>query len=193
MEAALEVFGHFGFKKASIEDIARQAGVGKGSVYLHFESKEALFEAVMRQDIERFFIMLEGLFAAEASPEGKLRIYLSQMLQQKLRLLAKIGFGTHSGLEAAETAMELTGVGMKVAWEYRERALKTLTGILCEGRDTGVFYIENVQATSEVIHRVVLTPAAKLFADTDEGQQAIHTLSELIIRGLKAAPPPKSS
>jgi AcrR family transcriptional regulator len=50
LEAA-RVFARFGFKKASIDDIAREAGVGKGTVYLAAESKEDLFYQVLHREI----------------------------------------------------------------------------------------------------------------------------------------------
>ena len=48
LDAALEVFGAQGFAGARLEDIARQAGVSKGTLYLYFDSKEALFRAMVR-------------------------------------------------------------------------------------------------------------------------------------------------
>lgn len=49
IEAAEEVFGRDGFHKASIVDITRAAGVGQGTFYLYFPSKEALFVELVRQ------------------------------------------------------------------------------------------------------------------------------------------------
>jgi len=45
--AALELFVEHGFAATRLEDVARRAGVSKGTVYLYFDSKEALFEAVV--------------------------------------------------------------------------------------------------------------------------------------------------
>jgi AcrR family transcriptional regulator len=47
LDAAARLFAHFGFDKTSIDEIARQAGVSKGAVYLHWPSKDALFEAIL--------------------------------------------------------------------------------------------------------------------------------------------------
>ncbi|MGD8796421.1 MAG: helix-turn-helix domain-containing protein, partial [Thiohalophilus sp.] len=47
--AALELFVEHGFAATRLEDVARRAGVSKGTVYLYFDSKEALFEAVVRE------------------------------------------------------------------------------------------------------------------------------------------------
>ena len=49
LEAAKERLWHFGFKKTTIDEIAADAGVGKGTVYLHFDSKEAIALAIMAE------------------------------------------------------------------------------------------------------------------------------------------------
>lgn len=48
LEAALPVFGKFGFKKTSVEDIAKAASISKQGLYLHFSSKEEIFLAAMQ-------------------------------------------------------------------------------------------------------------------------------------------------
>ncbi len=50
LEAALELVARWGYDKTSIDDIARAAGVAKGTIYLHFESREALFVALLRRE-----------------------------------------------------------------------------------------------------------------------------------------------
>lgn len=49
--AALAEFAEKGFAAARLEDIAARAGVAKGTVYLYFDSKDALFEEVLRQNV----------------------------------------------------------------------------------------------------------------------------------------------
>jgi AcrR family transcriptional regulator len=58
--AALEVFAEKGFAATRLEDIAARAGVSKGTVYLYFESKEALFKAAVET------AMMPAVEAAEA-------------------------------------------------------------------------------------------------------------------------------
>ena len=50
LEAA-KCFARFGFKKTSIDDIAKQAGVAKGTVYLAAESKEDLYYQVLNREV----------------------------------------------------------------------------------------------------------------------------------------------
>jgi AcrR family transcriptional regulator len=49
--AALEVFAEKGFAAAKLDDIARRAGVSKGTLYLYFNDKEELFRAVVRDTV----------------------------------------------------------------------------------------------------------------------------------------------
>ena len=49
--AALELFVERGYATTRLEDVARRAGVSKGTLYLYFDSKEALFKAVVREGL----------------------------------------------------------------------------------------------------------------------------------------------
>ena len=49
MDAAMEVFGTSGLDGASVEEIAHTAGIGKGTVYLYFKSKDEIFDAILAE------------------------------------------------------------------------------------------------------------------------------------------------
>ena len=51
LDAAFSVFGESGFARAKIEDVARRAGVSKGTVYCYFDSKESLFREMVRAKV----------------------------------------------------------------------------------------------------------------------------------------------
>jgi len=51
LEAAQGVFAERGFTRTRMEDIARRAGVTKGTIYLYFENKEAVFENLVQESI----------------------------------------------------------------------------------------------------------------------------------------------
>src|SRR5881394_2807946 len=61
ISAALDVFTDRGFAATKLEDIARRAGVTKGTIYLYFDSKEALFKALVRQTIVPIIAQGEAL------------------------------------------------------------------------------------------------------------------------------------
>jgi AcrR family transcriptional regulator len=52
LEAAIGVFGRFGFKKTTVDDLAAAAGISKQGLYLHFPSKEAVFLAALEKYLD---------------------------------------------------------------------------------------------------------------------------------------------
>jgi AcrR family transcriptional regulator len=83
IEAALAVFSEHGFDAAKLEDIARRAGVSKGTIYLYFENKDDLFKAVVND------IIAEQLHAAHEGPAPQ---SATEALERALR--ANWAFGT---------------------------------------------------------------------------------------------------
>jgi AcrR family transcriptional regulator len=68
LDAAAHRFARFGFDKTSIDEIASEAGVSKGAVYLHWPSKDALFEATLIREGLRLLDDLSDRI--EADPAG---------------------------------------------------------------------------------------------------------------------------
>jgi AcrR family transcriptional regulator len=52
LSVALEVFGRYGFRKTSMDEVARSAEISRQGLYLYFASKEALFRAAVRQELD---------------------------------------------------------------------------------------------------------------------------------------------
>ncbi|MEN3929773.1 helix-turn-helix domain-containing protein [Microvirga sp. W0021] len=65
LDAALEVFSAKGFAATRLEDVAKKAGVAKGTVYLYVSSKHELFEAMIRNSFVPTFDMLEVATAVD--------------------------------------------------------------------------------------------------------------------------------
>ena len=71
LEAALEEFGLKGFAMTRMEDIAAKAGVGKGTVYLHFSDKETLFEEIIKAHLVPVFLNPEKAPAPHLAPRAR--------------------------------------------------------------------------------------------------------------------------
>jgi AcrR family transcriptional regulator len=74
LEVAKRAFTRHG-AATSLDDIARQAGVGAGTLYRHFPTRDALIEAVYRSEVEKLAAAAHG-FAAAMSPIEALRAWL---------------------------------------------------------------------------------------------------------------------
>ena len=124
LQAATEVFSRYGFKEASIDDIAR-AGIGKGTVYLHFDSKEALFATVVRDLWGGIFGDFRTAVRQARTPDGKLRAFCRARLEEVAVLARAMNI-------AEEFALELIELARPYVHEFRERELALIEEILAE-------------------------------------------------------------
>jgi AcrR family transcriptional regulator len=83
MAAALELFVEKGFAGTRLEDVAARAGVSKGTLYLYFDSKEALFKAVIQEGIVPILEEGAGLVDSfEGSTADLLRALIGEWWQR---------------------------------------------------------------------------------------------------------------
>ena len=83
MAAALELFVEKGFVGTRLEDVAARAGVSKGTLYLYFDSKEALFKAVIQEGIVPILEEGAGLVDSfEGSTADLLRALINEWWQR---------------------------------------------------------------------------------------------------------------
>ena len=95
LDAALDVFAECGFEAARLDDVAARAGVAKGTVYLHFDDKEALFEEVVRSAVSPILERLDALAAAPDLPTDKFleslfAVFEKEVLGTKRKLLIRL-------------------------------------------------------------------------------------------------------
>lgn len=101
LQVAKSHFERFGFRRTRIEDIARDAGIAKGAVYLEFESKEVLLHAV----IEALFVEIGRRYAAEVMPLESPRERLRATLRFAYREFARDALFERLGREDPELAV----------------------------------------------------------------------------------------
>jgi AcrR family transcriptional regulator len=100
LEAAKAVFSAGG-PDASLEAVARRAGVGIGTLYRHFPTREALFEAVYRREVEQLGELAEQL-KGEAAPVDALRRWLRsnvEFVATKKGMSAALALAAHGSSE----------------------------------------------------------------------------------------------
>jgi AcrR family transcriptional regulator len=92
LDAAASLLLRWGYRRVMIEDIARQVGIGTGTIYLHFKTKEALFEVVMLR--ETVAVWRTCLARIQADPEEVLlhRLMSSLLVLTRQRPLARALF-----------------------------------------------------------------------------------------------------
>lgn len=150
--AALALFVEKGFAATRLEDVARRAGVSKGTLYLYFDSKESLFKAVIR----------EGIFPVLAENEAIAAQHAGSSFDLLARFLdnwwAKIGQTAFAGIPKLIVA-ESSNFPELAQFYYenvilRGRAL--VGGALARGMASGEFRRLDVETTIDVVIAPIL-------------------------------------
>ena len=73
IDAAVRVFARNGFYNSRVSDIAREAGIASGTIYLYFKTKDDILVALFREKMAEFVSTLRKDIAAEPDAPAKLR------------------------------------------------------------------------------------------------------------------------
>ena len=76
LDATERLLSRYGYAKMTVEDIAREAGIGKGTIYLHFPSKKEVVLSRLDRMVERLIAELRAIAASRKSPAERLRTML---------------------------------------------------------------------------------------------------------------------
>ncbi len=108
LEAAKAVFSQGG-PEASLEAVARRAGVGIGTLYRHFPTREALYEAVYRREVEQLVDLARALEEQEASPVEALRRWIRAnvaFIATKKGMAAALAITAHGSSDLAVYSLD---------------------------------------------------------------------------------------
>jgi AcrR family transcriptional regulator len=80
LETATTLFTQQGYRKTSVEDVAEAAGIGKGTVYLHFQTKVDLLVAAIAREKQHYFSRMSPVLEGDLDAEQRLRKWLAMVL-----------------------------------------------------------------------------------------------------------------
>jgi AcrR family transcriptional regulator len=135
LAAALQEFFEQGFAAARLDSIAERAGIGKGTIYLYFDSKEALFEAAVLSIVRPVFEQAERI---TATPQGN----AADMLRGLITTLYQEVIGTDRRRILRLLIAEGPRFPRLVSFYHREviqRGMAAMRGILNYGVARGEF------------------------------------------------------
>ncbi|MEJ0042361.1 MAG: TetR/AcrR family transcriptional regulator [Rhizomicrobium sp.] len=188
LEAALSVFAEKGFAAARMDDIAARAGVTKGTIYLYFESKDAVFKSLVRESI--------GAALAEAvAIVGRFEGSASLLLRT---ILATVGgfIITSNRIVLIKVMVSESGNFPELLRFYREevidRGIALISGVIAKGIAQGEFRgVVPAHAARLAIAPLLLTGIWRtVFKDSDgesyDHQGVVDTHIDTLLRGLAA-------
>ena len=135
LAAALRIFSEKGFAATRLDDVAREVGVSKAALYLYFESKQAIFEALVRSAVIPNVERLERMVAEWRGSTGEL---LSHLVEAIARIVIESEIAAFPKLIIAE-ASNFPDLARFYRSQVIERVLGLLASIVRRGIDRGEF------------------------------------------------------
>lgn len=193
LAAAHAVFGRAGFAAARLEDIAQEAGVSKGTLYLYFESKDALFRAMVQERTGRSIGALQEALAT-GTPTERLERFITRlwsiMSEPEACVIAKVVQGElYNFPELARFYYE--NVILRVRGMLRE--------VLAQGVAAGEFRPEQAEIAARAIPTILVSwgKMVHLFAPYEPDPLSVEQLGrgalDLIMHGVLAPRPAEAA
>ena len=161
LRAAVEVFGRTGYEAARIDEIAREAGYARATLYRYFDSKEVMFRELVRPAVEDMLLLLEEL----PEPRGGFYSWSRRLYQTYTahgKLLSLLGESESS---------------RSVSADFRVRAAQTV-GAALSGRPFGDSGVDTLLLIAHTERGPYMASAYPRFAQTD----AIAATAEILPR-----------
>jgi len=179
LEAAEKRLWYFGIKKTTIDEIATDAAVGKGTVYLYFSSKEEIAIAIM------------GKYkAATVERQAAIAADMELSALEKLRQMLKLPImNAHRTCEEHPQALEVV-VAVKPHLAERLqphlcREIELIADVLASGSQKGNFEIQDPVAAATTLKMMTLgfLPPYPCITGTDKIETALDKIVEMAYRG----------
>jgi AcrR family transcriptional regulator len=131
LDAAERLLGRFGYRKMTVDDIAAEAGIGKGTVYLSFPSKEEVVLSTVDRIVERACMAMEEAAARDASAPDRLRAMLRARVLVRFQAVAGYSASLNDLLGSIRAALLARRV------QHFEHEIGVLARVIAHGQQDG--------------------------------------------------------
>ena len=178
--AAQRLFAQFGLKKTTVDEIARAAQVGKGTVYHYFASKEEIFAAVIEKEANSMKHRIQQAIAQVETPQAKLEAFLLT----RMRCVKDLG---NYYKAVRDEHLEYMPFIENLRSSHSTYEMMLVQDILEKGRVTGYFDIDNTKVVASVMitalkgldHRWVFEMSLS------DVEQHIEIMMKVLLKGIE--------
>ncbi|SRR5947209_6090127 len=183
LDAADRLLARYGYQRMTMDDLAREAGIGRRTIYLHFKSKEEVALATIDRTIDLLLAELRQVARSEGSPADRVH----RMLMARILFLFD---------RAQNMAHTLDDVYMALRPQYKPHRERYIQGeveifaeVLREGQELGVLEVDDPHAVGNalVVATSSLTPfslSVRELGSRDEVERKIRRIADLLVYGL---------
>lgn len=183
IEAAIAVFSQQGFFNSTVADVAREANVADGTIYLYFKSKDDLLISIFEHSMDVFVHAAQEELTGELSPVNKLKKFVALHLRlvQKHQDLAQV-----IQIELRQSSKFMKEYANQKFFDY----LNIVQGIVADGQEQGLFRKE---ADPQILKRAIFGAVDEMALEwvlmkrkRYSMEDAADQLSNMFIAGLTA-------
>jgi AcrR family transcriptional regulator len=183
LDATDHLLARNGYKKMTIEDLAKEVGIGKGSVYLHFTSKDDIALSHIDRIIDRLKIRLN----ATAKGSGKAETRIRKMMVD--RVLFRFDSVQHYTQSLSDLLAHLRAKLLERRKRYFDEEARIFALVLEEGKQNGEFTIRSPIETAKTLIDATnsLLPfslSAHELGERDEVEKKVKHIVEVLMNGL---------
>lgn len=181
LEAARKRFLHFGYAKTSLDEIAKDIGVGKATLYHYYKSKEDIFLNVVKQESSYLRKLLLKSLAKVKTPHDKLKVFLQTHFEF---LSGRVNIGNITK-ERWRNLQPILDRGLR---EFYNEQIVLLRGILLEGiKDKSFRPIDPKQVSVLLLSmlRSFYVPGI-VIEKSYSSKKMVHTFLNIVSNGIEA-------
>jgi AcrR family transcriptional regulator len=185
LDATDRLLARFGYRKMTVEDIAVEAGIGKGTIYLHFSSKEE----VVLSHVDRIVDRLKQHLAEIARSKVTARERIRQMLL--VRVLFRFDSIQHYTQSLNDLLAALRPGLLSRRAKYFEEEAQIFAEVLAVGRASGEFQVEDESSAAWALLEATngLLPyslSTRELGEREEVERRTKQVADLLLLGLLA-------
>jgi TetR/AcrR family transcriptional regulator, fatty acid metabolism regulator protein len=183
LDATDRLLARFGYRKMTVEDIAAEAGIGKGTIYLHFSSKEDVVLSHIDRIVDRLKELLKEIACSNRTAAERLRLMLLT------RVLFRFDSIQHYTQSLNDLLAALRPGLLARRAVYFEAEAHIFAEVLKAGRKAGEFSFDNAHATAHALLQATngLLPyslSTTELGEREEVEQRTADVAHLMLRGL---------
>ena len=187
LDATDHLLARYGYRKMTMEDIAHEVGIGKGTIYLHFASKEEVTLSHVDRIVERLKERLWAIARSEADAGLRLRLMLLG------RVLFRFDSVQHYTQSLNDLLAALRPKLLARRARYFEEEARIFAEVLEEGRRAGAFVFEDALSTAFALLHATnsLLPyslSTVELGEREEIREKTEQIAGLLLNGLLRKP-----
>jgi AcrR family transcriptional regulator len=184
LEATDRLLARYGYKKMTIDDLAQEVGIGKGSVYLHFSSKEEIAMSHIDGLIDKMLHNLSAIAASNSPASDRVLDFLLE------RVLYRFDRVQHYKQSLDELLAVLRPTLLERRRNYFKQEARILGDIIADGQKKGEFEAGDavdlaytcISATNSLLPYSMSTIE---LGDRSQLEDRVRKTADLLIRGLR--------